>query len=59
MNDLALLCEYAVADAGGLSQLDLVELHRRLQRNIISARGYVPAADLVAARVAARARQAE
>lgn len=50
MNDLALTCEYAVADAGGLAQLDLVALHRRLQRNITSARGYVPAVDLVAGR---------
>jgi len=50
MNDLALTCEYAVADAGGLAELDLVGLHRRLQRNIVSARGYVPAVDLVAGR---------
>lgn len=50
MNDLAFTCEYAVADAGGLSQLDLAGLHRRLQRNIASARGYVPAVELVAGR---------
>ena len=49
MNDLAFTCEYAVADAGGLPRLDLVGLHRRLQRNITSARGYVQPVDLVAA----------
>lgn len=50
MNDVALTCQYAVADAGGLPRLDLVGLHRRLQRNIASARGYVQPVDLVAAR---------
>lgn len=47
MNDLALHCEYAVADAGGLAQVDLVALHHRLQRNITSAREYVPAIELL------------
>ena len=47
MNDLALACNYAVEDAGGLTQLDLVGLHRRLQRNITSARRYLCAVDLV------------
>jgi hypothetical protein len=48
VNDFAFTCEYAVADASSLSQLDLAALHRRLQRNITSARGYVPAVELVA-----------
>lgn len=47
MNDLALHCEYAVADAGGLAQVDLGALHHRLQRNITSARDYVPAIELL------------
>lgn len=59
MNDLALTCEHAVADAGGLSHLDLVGLHRRLQRNITNARGYVPAVELVAGRQGSLTRQTE
>ena len=57
MNDLALTCNYAVADAGGLAQLDLVGLHRRLQRNITSARRYVHSVDLVAERQGNRPRR--
>lgn len=48
MNDLALTCEYAVAGAGGLIQLDLAALHRGLQRHLSGARGYVPAIELIA-----------
>jgi Domain of unknown function (DUF6933) len=51
MNDLALTCQHAAADAGGLARLDLSALHRRLQRNITSARDYVPPIDLLADRV--------
>lgn len=50
MNDLAVLCEHAVAGAGGLAGLDLPALHRRMQRNLCSARGYVPAVELAADR---------
>lgn len=50
MNDLVLLCAHAVAGAGGLARLDLAELHRRVQRNLCSARDYVPAIELVAER---------
>lgn len=40
MNDMAFLCEVAVADAGGLARVDTALLNRRLHRNINSARGY-------------------
>jgi hypothetical protein len=46
MNDLAMLCEHVVTDAGGLTRLDLANLHRAMQRNINSSRDYVPAIDL-------------
>ena len=46
MNDLAVLCEHVVTDAGGLTRLDLADLHRLMQRNINSFRHYVPAIDL-------------
>ncbi|HUO72929.1 MAG TPA: hypothetical protein VMU39_19335 [Solirubrobacteraceae bacterium] len=48
MSDLAPPCQLAAADAGGLARLDLTEQHYRLQRNIASARDYVPAIDLLA-----------
>jgi hypothetical protein len=50
MNDLALICQHAAADAGGVGRLDLPTLHHRLQRNITSARHYVPPIDLLADR---------
>lgn len=50
MNDIAQACRSAADDAGGLARLDLAALHYRLQRNITSARDYVPAIDLVANR---------
>ena len=48
MNDLALTCQLAAEDAGGLARVDLSGLHRVLQRHIYAARGYVPAIDLIA-----------
>ena len=50
MNDLALACKHAAADAGGLTRLDLDALHDRLQRNITSARIYVPPINMLADR---------
>jgi len=48
MNDLALTCRLASEDAGGLGSLDLAGLHHVLQRQLYTARGYVPAIDLIA-----------
>lgn len=48
MNDQAFLCEQVVASSGGVDRLDLYDLHHHLQRNILSARSYVAAVDLVA-----------
>jgi len=48
MRDLALSCELAVADAGGMAALDLDELHRHLRQHLSAARGYVPPVDLAA-----------
>lgn len=50
MNDVARLCDQVVADAGRLGGVDLAELHRAMQRNITSARDYVPAIELATAR---------
>ena len=47
-NDLALTCQPAAEDAGGLARVDLRGLHRVLQRHIYAARGHVPAIDLIA-----------
>ena len=44
MNDMAYLCEDAVAQAGGLALADVPVLNRSLHRNINSARE-LPAAD--------------
>jgi len=38
MNDIAMVCQHAAADAGGLARLDVTALYYRLQRNITSAR---------------------
>ncbi len=46
MNDMAFLCENAVADAGGLAWLDTASLNGLLRRNINSARGYARPIDL-------------
>lgn len=54
MNDLALRCEWAAADDGGLAGIDLAELHHGLQRNPSGARGYSYAIDLVRRDLAAR-----
>jgi hypothetical protein len=43
-----LACKHAAADAGGLTRLDLEALHYRLQRNITSARDYVPPINMLA-----------
>lgn len=51
MNDMALVCELAVADAGGLRHLDVASLNHRLHRHINSARGYEQPIDLVIARI--------
>lgn len=51
MNDMAVRCEYAVADAGGLAVTDLARLNRSLRRNINSARGYQQPIDFVARRL--------
>ncbi|HEY2833506.1 MAG TPA: hypothetical protein VGJ14_13850 [Sporichthyaceae bacterium] len=47
MRDLAVLCQAAVADAGGLARVDLAGLHHAVQRNPSRARGYETAIDLV------------
>lgn len=47
MNDMAFLCENAVAQARDLRGLDVSSLNRRLHRNINSARGYARPIDLV------------
>jgi protein involved in polysaccharide export with SLBB domain len=52
MNDMAFLCEDAVADAGGLAPTDVDSLSHRLRRNVNSARGYERLAGLVIARAA-------
>jgi hypothetical protein len=51
MNDIVRTCQHTAADAGGLARLDLTALHYRLQRNITSARDYIPAIDLLATRL--------
>ena len=48
MNDMALLCEVAISDAGGLAHCDLGELNHALHRNINSSRGYRPPVELAA-----------
>lgn len=50
MNDMALLCEYAVMNSCGLQTVDPAELNRALHRNINSARGYQRPVDLAARR---------
>jgi uncharacterized protein DUF6933 len=50
MNDMAFICEHAIADAGGLARTDLAELNQVLRRNINSARGYCPPIELAARR---------
>jgi len=51
MNDMAVLCQYTIAESGGLMSTDLGELNRSLRRNINSARGYQPPIELAARRL--------
>lgn len=52
MTEDARMCEYAIASAGGLAHTDVLELNRRLRRNLHTAEGggYVTALDAVTAR---------
>jgi hypothetical protein len=50
MNDMAFMCEHAIAQSGGLQHTDLAELNHALRRNINSTRGYQRPVDLAAAR---------
>ena len=52
MNDMAPLCDIAVADAGNLALMDVVSLNRRLHRNINSTQNYDQPIDLVIGRTA-------
>ena len=52
MNDMAYLCEDAVARAGSLAITDVPPLNRHLRRNINSARDYQRPIDLVLERIA-------
>lgn len=51
MNDIAYLCEDAVARAGSLANTDVPSLNRHLRRNINSARDYQLPIDLVLERI--------
>src|SRR5260370_35241124 len=48
INDMAFMCEHAIAGAGGLTRTDLAGLNQSLRRNINSARGYRPPIELAA-----------
>jgi hypothetical protein len=48
MNDMALICKYAVIEARALAYCDIPALNRDLRRNINSARGYARPIDLAA-----------
>ena len=52
MNDMAFLCQHAIAGSGGLARTDLADLNRSLRRNINSARDHRPPIELAAARAA-------
>jgi hypothetical protein len=52
MNDMAFLCEVAVADARSLALIDVASLNHRLHRNINSVRNYKRPIDLVIGRTA-------
>jgi hypothetical protein len=54
MNDMAYLCEEAIARSGGLSHTDLVALNRSFRRNINSARNYQRPIDLTIDRLGTR-----
>jgi hypothetical protein len=51
MNDMAFLCQHAIAESGGVMHTDLVELNQSLRRNTNSARGYQPPIELAAQRL--------
>ena len=51
MNDMADMCEAAIADSGSLRHTDLVALNRSLRRNINSARNYKRPIDLTIGRL--------
>ena len=53
MNDMAFMCEHAIAETGGLARTDLARLNQSLRRNINSARGYCPPIELTARRLTA------
>ena len=50
MNDMALHCQYAIADYGSLQDTGIGELNQSLRRNINSARGYRPPIELATER---------
>ena len=50
MNDMAVRCEYAIAEYGSLQDTDIGELNQSLRGNINSARGYQPPIELAQAR---------
>lgn len=52
MNDMALHCEYSVAEVASLAMLDLRSLNHHLHRNINSSRGYKRPIDMLMERVA-------
>ena len=51
MNDMAYMCEVAIADSGSLRHTDLVTLNRHFRRNINSARNYERPIDLTIRRL--------
>jgi hypothetical protein len=51
MNDMAVLCEHAIAESCGLRRADLAEINWALRRNINSARGYQRPVDMAARRL--------
>lgn len=53
MNEMASYLEYVIADAGGLSNSDSIELNRDLRRRLYSRDGYATPLELVARRSAA------
>jgi hypothetical protein len=53
MNDMAFMCEHAIAGAGSLASTDHAALNRSLRRNINSARDYRRPIDLAVGRFTA------
>lgn len=53
MNDMAVMCEVVVDRSGGLASTDVAGLNQSLQRNINSARGYIPPIELATQRLRA------